>query len=68
MKGELRMHLCDKCVKFNKCYKRGSWPTAEQREAIELSGCKDYKELTVKSMFMNEERKKRNEGYQRSKR
>ena len=54
------MHLCDTCVKFNKCYKKGSWPTAEQREAIELFGCRDYKELTVRSMFMNEEGRKRN--------
>ena len=54
------MHLCDKCVKFNKCYNKGSWPTSEQREAIELLGCRDYKELTVRSMFMNEERRKRN--------
>ena len=60
MKGELKMHLCDKCVKFNKCYKKRSWPTAEQREAIELFGCRDYKELTVRSMFMNEEGGKRN--------
>lgn len=58
------MHLCDKCVKFNKCYKKGSWPTAEQREVIELSGCRDYKELTIESMFMNVGRKK----HQRSKR
>ena len=60
MKGDLKMHLCDKRVKFNKCYKKGSWPTAEQRGAIELFGCRDYKELTVRSMFMNEERRKRN--------
>ena len=62
------MHLCDKCARFNKCYKKGSWPTADQHEAVELVGCKDFKELTVKAMFMNAERKKRNESNQRSKR
>lgn len=60
------MHLCDKCVRFNKCYKKGSWPTAEQREVIEMSGCKDYKELTIESMFMHAERGKRNAEHQRS--
>lgn len=54
------MHICDKCVKFNKCYKKGSWPTADQREAVELFGCRDFKELTVRAMFMNEERRKHN--------
>lgn len=62
------MHLCDKCVRFNKCYKKGSWPTAEQRADIALSGCRDYKELTVEAMFMNTERRKRNEEHRRSKR
>lgn len=52
------MHLCDKCAKFNKCYPKGSWPSGDKRKAIERNGCKYYKELTVKSMFMNEERKK----------
>ena len=44
------MHLCDKCKKFNKCFPNNTWPTKEQRE-VELSGCKDYRELTVESMF-----------------
>lgn len=61
------MHLCDKCVRFNKCYKRGTWPTQEQREAVMLAGCKQYKELTVKAMFMKE-KGERNENNQRSKR
>lgn len=61
------MHLCDKCARFNKCYKRGTWPTPEQREAVTLAGCKKYKELTIKSMFMHE-KGERNESNQRSKR
>lgn len=40
-----------KCARFNK---RGTWPTSEQREAVTLAGCKKYKELTIKSMFMHE--------------
>ena len=46
------MHLCDKCVKFNKCYPNNTWPTKAQREEVNSKGCKDYRELTVKSMFM----------------
>lgn len=46
------MHLCDKCVKFNKCFPKGTMPTEEKRVEVELSGCKDYRELTVEAMFM----------------
>ena len=45
------MHLCDKCVKFNKCFPKGTMPTEEKRTEVELYGCKDYRELTVESMF-----------------
>lgn len=45
------MHLCDKCKKFNKCFPNNTWPTAEKQAEVELSGCKDYRELTVESMF-----------------
>ena len=45
------MHLCDKCKKFNKCFPNNTWPTKEKRAEVELSGCKDYRELTVESMF-----------------
>lgn len=45
------MHLCDKCKKFNKCFPKGTMPTMEKRAEVELSGCKDYRELTVESMF-----------------
>lgn len=45
------MYLCDKCVKFNKCFPNNTWPTKEKRAEVELSGCKDYRELTVESMF-----------------
>lgn len=53
------MHLCDKCAKFNKCYPKGSWPTAEQREAIARDGCKLFKELKVEQMFNREKGEKR---------
>ena len=45
------MHLCDKCKKFNKCFPKGTMTTEEKRAEEELSGCKDYRELTVESMF-----------------
>ena len=25
------MHLCDKCVKFNRCFPKGTMPTEEKR-------------------------------------
>ena len=45
------MNLCDKCKKFNTCYPNGTWPTKEQRKAVQQKGCKNYKELSVESMF-----------------
>lgn len=45
------MHLCDKCKKFNKCFPKGTMPTEEKRAEVESLGCKDYRELSVESMF-----------------
>lgn len=45
------MHLCDTCKKFNKCYPNNTWPTEEKRAEVASKGCKDYKELSVESMF-----------------
>lgn len=45
------MHLCDTCRKFNKCYPNNTWPTEEKREEVASKGCKNYKELSVESMF-----------------
>ena len=45
------MHLCDKCKKFNKCFPKGTMPTKEKGAEVERSGGKDYRELTVESMF-----------------
>ena len=45
------MHLCDTCKKFNKCYPNNTWPTKEQRAEVSSKGCKNYKELSVESMF-----------------
>ena len=46
------MHICDKCKKFNKCYK-GMSKTAEayKKDDILFDGCPDYKELTIEQMF-----------------
>lgn len=45
------MHLCDTCKKFNKCYPNNTWPTKEKRVEVASKGCKDYKELSIESMF-----------------
>lgn len=59
MKGELIMCLCDKCAKFNKCYPKKEWPTAEQRAKITVGGCARYKELPVETVVLKMERSKR---------
>lgn len=52
MKGETKMHICDKCNKFNKCYK-GMSKTAEahKKDSVLIDGCPDFKELTIEQMF-----------------
>ena len=44
----MKMKLCDKCVKFNKCFSKGYMPSEEEKK----TECSSYRELTVEAMFM----------------
>lgn len=57
------MHICDKCKKYNKCYSKSGNTEADitKRAEVELGGCPNYRELTLKEMFFgNGNRGKRN--------
>ena len=49
LKGaEMKMKLCDKCAKFNKCFPKGYMPSEEEKK----TECSSYRELTIEAMFM----------------
>ena len=48
------MHICDKCKLFDKCYSKSGNSEADmtKRAEVELAGCGNFKELTLKEMFL----------------
>lgn len=54
------MHICDKCRKYNQCYPKNGVANEFKRADIELGGCPNYRELTLKEMFFNDNGGKNN--------
>jgi hypothetical protein len=48
LKGvKMEMKLCDKCIKFKKCFPKGYTLSEEEKK----TECPSYRELTVEAMF-----------------
>nr|DAG53216.1 MAG TPA: hypothetical protein [Caudoviricetes sp.] len=43
----MEMKLCDKCIKFKKCFPKGYTLSEEEKK----TECPSYRELTVEAMF-----------------
>lgn len=48
-----RIHDCDICRFYNKCYPRSmtEYETFMKKIDVDLGGCPEFKELTIQEMF-----------------